>query len=366
MEVTLQFDLFRKMLKEVTQIYCASELGGEAAQSDDGAAMFLRACAGTLFCEASCKGLEVTGSMPIAATALDGTVAVKMGALHRLSGQADQITLTRAGKSLALQSGRFNAEVATIAQAKMSRYDEVPLTHTIETKLLRAGIKAAGVQDLPEGHALVRLRWDSAGARVFSHTVYFATHTAITADPAEPIEFTFNGALAEGVCSTAEQVQFGTDGKSYRFKTTEVDMTHPIKAHELEDMDLLVRALKPDEYPRFDVTAKVLSEALEAVGSIDTQTGQDAKRAYVELTCCAPKEMVVLSTKTSIGFTTQQISVVGVKNIDVECFALVNHRALSAFVGRLKGRELTVAMLPDRVVLHAGPSLYVVTLVQED
>ena len=369
MNYKVNFEAFKRLVKDVSQIYSASELGAEAIKAEDSsAALHLRQEDNVLYAEASTKGLEIHGSIPVEASVEAGRVAIKLASLQRLGGKEEFVSLSLDGNSLHIDAGTFSAQIPAVANAKMSTYEEVPLTHAVDAKLLRVALKGAALTDVMDGHPDVKLRWDADGLRCWAHNVFYAAHTICCDKAAALIEFNCCAPLAEAVASTATtldpNVQFGCDGRSYRFKTAAIDLTCPIKARELEDLDKLVKAIQLDAYPSFTVEAKVLNEALDAVGSVDIQEA-NAKQMCLDLTCIAPKNIVLLVIKTKLGYTKQQFAVSDIKNIDVEHFAVVNMRALASFVARLKGRDLVVSMLPDRLVLSSGPFTYVVTLVRD-
>jgi hypothetical protein len=370
MKCTVDYAAFKQLVKDTAQVFCVSEQGGEAIKGDDATPMFLRTDDKHMYAEASVKGVEVRGFIPLITSEEPGRVAIKMNALTRLSGSSKTLNLSKAGDSLVLEAGAFKAQVATLASAKMAVYDEVPLTHTVDGRLLRAGIKAVMLADLVDGHPNVRIRFDEAGLRCWANNAFYASHVvAFDAAAFDVLEFTahagFLDAAAAAAPKTSPMIQLGCDGKSYRVKTDVLDVTCPLKDFQIEDMDLLAKQLQVEAFPSYTVAAGTLVEALDAVGSVDIQAAT-SKQACLDMTCFAPKKMVILTVKTELGYTKQTFPVPAMNNIETDHLTLVNARALAVFTNRLKGRDLQIYMLPDRLVLRSGPYLYLVTVVVAD
>ena len=78
-----------------------------------------------------------------------------------------------------------------------------------------------------------------------------------------------------------------------------------------------------------------------------------------------PKRRLILTTPTSVGHTTYRVDL---ESCD-ESFDLrvrINYRQMLDFAGRQRHQKLRIGLAPDRILLWANQTTYVLAPVQDD
>lgn len=369
MIVTLAFADFRQLIQTACKVMECSELGRDIMSSEQGPVFWLRADGTTLTLDTAAKGMEMSVQVETTECEEAGEIAINPFLLKRMNLKATSIKLTADAFKLAMKAGAFKTEVAAVQGAKQAHYDPVALTHKIPAKLLIDSLTATSLNGDKEGQPFSRLVWTDRGLRVWTHNAYNAAYSmvldeesAVRLDCVVPV----NLLRAATDAAPKEDIRIGIDHSVIRFQNSIVDVSHPIHTDmELEDIESVVSSVDKDSIPIFEINPLKFAEALMAVGSVDRNTA-GTPQTGVDLWVVTPKSKLIMSIKTSVGHTQHKITIESHQNLADEHQLRLNNKQLLDFVGRSKGQKLQVGLLPDRALLWAGTTTYVLAHVQED
>lgn len=371
MNVTLPYLEFRSLIARACSIIESSEVGRDIMSSDYGPLFDLTASGQSIKLVLGTKGVEVMVTGETTECAEEGTVSINPFILKRMSVKADTINLTDQADAvgpavLKIKAGRFKTEIS-IGNKKQTRYDLVPLTHEVPSKLLMDSIAATALDSAKDSQPFSRLKWGPNGVRVWTHNPYNAAHSVVLEEKAEALDCVVPVNLMREVAASSPKgtVRIGTDGQVLRISTLTVDVSHPLKSDvKIDDIEDMIGGLDPNTSGQtFEVDPASLHEALVSVGSVDRAEAGTPK-VGVMISVSGEKQKMVVSVMTPAGRTTYKIDVK--TNAPNDLKMQLNHKQLSDFVGRSKGQKLIFGVMPDRAVLWAGTTTYVLAPVQED
>lgn len=372
MKITMPFPSFRDSVRNVVQLFGMSELGIDAQGADGGAVCLLRAAKGKFIVEAAHKGLEVRSCIQVGQTEEEGELAVRMALISDIAVAAQDVTLNGDARraQLKIKAGRLNSDINTsqsVDDIKAQAPEAVPLTHTFPAKELAELLKRVSLDAAAEQQPYVRLIWTDAGLRAFTHNPYIATHAIVTRDPAEqPLDVILPAKLALKALETAENdVAFGTDGKAFKIKTPTVNLTHPLRMVEIDDVDAMVTELGDvSDHPRIVIDGKALTEALSAVASIDRKaTG--TKQFSLHIVIDPTKPRITMKAESESGATTARAKISEVHGLTEEKSFFINLQSLRLLLERLKGDNVTLTVLDDRLVIDGSGATFMLTYSQQ-
>ncbi len=357
MEFRAPLSPLKKTLKDVTAVFRKSELAGDA---DEPAVWLTVTPKNRLLCSAAHRGLEVRASVGLE-TGVPGELAVALGQLDRLSVTASDCELKSDGNTITVRAGRFRAEFPAIQNMKRQKFEPIQLTHTFPAKDLGEALAKVEFGPILDGNAAVRIVGDARGLRIWTHNAYHAAHTIVSAEACEPIDFVCQASILMAVCAGQDTVGVGVSKQAWRLKGA-VDVTHPAKKVDIEAIEeVLTQDFSAN--PNFTVDCSDLVEALGSVGSFDQAAS--TKQAGVTLACLKQKSQIVLVNKTNTSTAKTRLGCSDIQNIEEEHSTVVNFRVLTTFAARLKQQRAIIYILPDRLVLRAGSTTYMMALVQE-
>jgi hypothetical protein len=367
MKVTLAYSDFRNLIQTTCRVMESSDLGRDALQGETAQPFRLNANGSLLTLDTAFKGMEIRAQVETATCEDAGELAINPFLLKRMSVKAPEIALSSDDKQLHLKAGRFKSTIAAVQNAHQQRYDEVALTHTIPAKLLIDSLAMTAI-DGQTGQPFSRLVWTDRGIRVWTHNAYNAAYAVVLDEPGQSdLDCVVPVNLLAAVAGSApkQDLRIGADRSVLRLQNDIVDITHPIQTDiEIEDIESAVSGLDRDSIPTFEINPVALVEALQAVGSVDHGSA-NTPRVGVDLWLMAKKSRMIVSVQNSVGQSTHRVDL-GPHTLTEDTQLKLNHKQLIDFTQRARSQKLQVGILPDRTVMWAGTTVYILAPVQDD
>ncbi len=367
MQVTLSLVDFKKLIVTSCALMEASELGREAIKGDNGPAFWLRTEDKQLYIEAAVRGMELQVKVDTLTCEEDGEIAINPFTLKRLAVKAPEVKLTGTAKTLEIKAGKLKTTIPALQTTKPVKYDAIDLSNQLPCKLISDSLLATNLVAAQETQPFTKLVWGKAGARIWTHNPFNASHTTIFDVEGEDFSTILPVSLVLAIASAdpKQSIKIGTNGRAIRFQTPNIDVTHPIKMIEIEDIESAIQQMDKDTIPSFEIDAIQFSDSLNSVGSVDHKSSK-TQQSGIDLWVMPKKSKLVLTTKTSAGESTIRVDVTKLNCITEPMNLKINFRQLCDFIGRSKGQLIRIGVLEDRMMVWAGPTTYMLAPIQEE